>query len=190
MPTQRETGNRMIGGGAYVQVSGLGHQVPGSGVRVRVQVQEISHLPLIKPSSQVAGGSPGWRAAGFIHSVLHAVLHSVIHAVIQFCLCHRLSHLLRWRVAAPGGRWQALSIQPSMQSSIQSSMQSSNFASVIDSVLFSGGGWQPQVAGGGNYRFSPPLSPLFSPQRSPQRSPPLFPTANRYPPKPFSSPGV
>jgi hypothetical protein len=46
-------------------------------------------------------------------------------------ICHRLSHLLRWRVAAPGGRWQALSIRPSIQPSRQSSTQSSNFASVI-----------------------------------------------------------
>jgi hypothetical protein len=42
-------------------------------------------------------------------------------------ICHRF----RWRVAAPGGRWRVLSIQPSMQSSTQSSTQSSNFASVI-----------------------------------------------------------
>jgi hypothetical protein len=33
-------------------------------------------------------------------------------------ICHRF----RWRVAAPGGRWRVLSIQPSMQSSTQSSI--------------------------------------------------------------------
>jgi hypothetical protein len=46
----------MIGWGAYFQVSGLGHQAPGSGIQVRVQVQEIchrfSHLSSIQPSIQ------------------------------------------------------------------------------------------------------------------------------------------
>ena len=53
-----------------------------------------------------------------------------------------ISHRFRWRVAAPGGRWRVLSIQPSMQSSTQSSTQSSNFASVIRHLPSS------QVAGG------------------------------------------
>jgi hypothetical protein len=52
---QRETGDRMIGWGAYFQVSGLGHQAPGSGIQVRVQVQEIchrfSHLSSTQPST-------------------------------------------------------------------------------------------------------------------------------------------
>jgi hypothetical protein len=34
----------MIGWGTHFQVSGPGHQVPGSGVQVRVQVQEICNL--------------------------------------------------------------------------------------------------------------------------------------------------
>ena len=42
----------MIGGGAHIQVSGLGHQEPGSGVQVRAQVQEICHLSSIQPSIQ------------------------------------------------------------------------------------------------------------------------------------------
>ena len=33
----------MIGWGHFFRVSGLGHQVPGSGIQVRVQVQEICH---------------------------------------------------------------------------------------------------------------------------------------------------
>ena len=37
--TQGETGDRMIGGGHF-QVLGLGGQVSGAGVQVRVQVQE------------------------------------------------------------------------------------------------------------------------------------------------------
>ena len=34
---QRETGNRMIGWGAYFQVPGLGHQEPGAGNQVQVR---------------------------------------------------------------------------------------------------------------------------------------------------------
>ena len=55
---QRETGDRMIGwGGDNFQVSGLGHQVPGAGIQVQVQVRELSHRP-------ISGG--GWqpRVAG------------------------------------------------------------------------------------------------------------------------------
>jgi hypothetical protein len=37
---QRETGDRMIGGGYILQVPGLGGQVSGTGVLVRVRVQE------------------------------------------------------------------------------------------------------------------------------------------------------
>ena len=44
----------MVSGGPRFQVSGLGNQVPGSGVQARVQVQEIghrySHLSSIQPS--------------------------------------------------------------------------------------------------------------------------------------------
>ena len=52
-------------------------------------------------------------------------------------ICHRPSHPIR--VAAPGGRWQDFSIQPSIQPSIQSSTQSSIQPSVIDSA-------QPEAA--------------------------------------------
>ena len=38
-------------------------------------------------------------------------------------------------------------------------------------AFISGGRWQPRVAGGGTYPFSPPRSP----QRSPQFSPPISP---------------
>ena len=54
---------------------------------------------------------------------------------------------------------------------------SGNLPSVIDSAIFSGGGWQLQVAGGGFYPFSPQCSPQCSPPLSPR----LFPSANRQP---------
>jgi hypothetical protein len=40
--------------------------------------------------------------------------------------------ILGWRVAAPGGRWRDLSIQPSIQSSTQASTQSSLRASLAN----------------------------------------------------------
>jgi hypothetical protein len=39
---QRETGDRIVGGGIYFQVSGLGRREPGSGLQVRVQVQDLN----------------------------------------------------------------------------------------------------------------------------------------------------
>ena len=39
---QRGTGGRMIGGGHSFRVSGLGSREPGSGVQVRVQVQDLN----------------------------------------------------------------------------------------------------------------------------------------------------
>ena len=81
--TQRETGNRRIGWGHYFQVSGLGRLVPSSGVQVRVQVQEICHLSSVIDAAifpfRVAGGGPGWRVAGLIHSALNSVLNAVLH---------------------------------------------------------------------------------------------------------------
>ena len=65
----------MIGGGAYVQVSGLGHQVPGSGVQVRGQVQEIYLL-----SSAIDS---------VLYSVLNAALHAVLNSVLHPALRHR-----------------------------------------------------------------------------------------------------
>ena len=52
---------------------------------------------------------------------------------------------------------------------------SGNLPSVIDSAIFSGGGWQPRVAGGRLYPFSPPRSPQFSPLCS--SSHPTLPSA-------------
>ena len=56
---QRETGDRMDGGGRdNFQVSGLGHQVPGAGIQVQVQVQDLCHLSISGGGwqPQVAGG--------------------------------------------------------------------------------------------------------------------------------------
>jgi|688.fasta_scaffold284573_2 hypothetical protein len=39
---QRETGDRIVGGGIYFLVSGLGGREPGTGVRVRVQVRDLN----------------------------------------------------------------------------------------------------------------------------------------------------
>ncbi len=75
----------MIGWGSHFQVSGLGHQEPGTGDQVRVQ--EICALSsVIDPallSFRVAGGGSRWQVAAFIHSALHSVLHSVLHAVLN-----------------------------------------------------------------------------------------------------------
>ena len=80
--TQRETGNRRIGWGHFFRVSGLGRQVPGSGVQVRVQVQKTCHLSSVIDAAifpfRVAGDGPGWRVAGLIHSALNIVLHSAL----------------------------------------------------------------------------------------------------------------
>ena len=61
----------MIGGGAQFQVSGLGRQVPGSGVQVRVQVQEICHPSSATDSVifqfQVAGGGTSALRHRFSH---------------------------------------------------------------------------------------------------------------------------
>ena len=122
--TQRETGNRMIDWGVHFQVSGLGRQVPGSGVQVQAQVRETRH-----PSS---------------------VIDSVLF---------------------PGGRHHPFSPHFSPQRSPPFSPQPSVICHRLRHLPISGGGWQPQVAGGSPDPFSPP----FSPQRSPQFSPPMLP---------------
>jgi len=91
---RRSKGNRRPDdwlGQEHIQVSGLGHQVPGSGIQVQVQVRELRHRPI------------------------------------------------------------------------------------------SGGGWQPQVAGGGRSAICPLSSMQSSIQPSTQPSLCLFPTANRQP---------
>jgi hypothetical protein len=74
--TQRETGSRRISWGHFFRVSGLGRLVPGSGVQVRVQVQEICHLSSVIDAAifpfRVAGGGPGWRVAGDCEAVTSA----------------------------------------------------------------------------------------------------------------------
>ena len=54
--------------GGHFQVSGLGHQVSGSGAQVLVRVQEICPLSSVIDSA--------------IHSALHAVLNAVLNSVI------------------------------------------------------------------------------------------------------------
>ena len=107
----------MIGWGAQFQVSGLGRQVPGSGVQARVQVQEIGHLSSAIDSAifhfQVAGGSSGWPVAGLQPSVIR----------------HRFSPPFSPQRSPPRsppiGLCHLSSIQPSFQSSTQSSTQPS-----------------------------------------------------------------
>ena len=43
---QRGTGDRIVGGGIYFQVSGLSRREPGSDVRVRVQVRDLNFTRL------------------------------------------------------------------------------------------------------------------------------------------------
>ena len=83
----------MIGWGHFFRVSGLGRLVSGSGVQVQAQVQEICHLSSVIDAAifpvRVAGGGPGWRVAGLIHSALN----SVLNAALNSALIHRLGHL-------------------------------------------------------------------------------------------------
>ena len=150
---QRETG--LDGAGTHFQVSGLSHQVPGTGAQV--QVREICPLPALsdRPSHlssvidlaihsfRVAGGSPGWQASGLFHSALHSVLNAVLCPSLPGKICplsSAIDSVIRsfrvaggspgWQVAAPGGRWRDFSIQPSTRSfsplqSIQSSIRPS-----------------------------------------------------------------
>ena len=73
----------MIGWGHFFRVSGLGRLVSGSGVQVQAQVQEICHLSSVIDAAifpvRVAGGGPGWRVAGLIHSALNSVLNAALH---------------------------------------------------------------------------------------------------------------
>ncbi len=80
----------MIGwGGIHFQVSGLGHQAPGSGFQVRVQLQEIchrfSHLSSVIDPVIVSGG--GWqpRVAGGGKSALchrSSIQPSILHRYV------------------------------------------------------------------------------------------------------------
>jgi hypothetical protein len=70
----------------HFRVSGLGHQVPGTGIQVQVQVRVFGHLSSVIDSVivpfRVAGGSPGWQVAGLFHSVLHSVLNAALYSAL------------------------------------------------------------------------------------------------------------
>jgi hypothetical protein len=183
----------MIGGGAHFQVSGLGHQVPGSGVRVRVQVQEICH-----PSSAIDSGG-GWQlqvaGGGFypFSPQCSPPLSPPLSPPI-LPLSSVICHLLRWRVAAPGGRWQALSIQPSTQPSIQSSMQQqppdpTQRGGAARWKRLAVGGWEHSQGKLGQHAVLPLPQGKHSPD-TPYSILSAFPSANRQPLKPFRIPGV
>jgi hypothetical protein len=74
--------------GYFFRVPGLGRRVPGAGIQVQVQVQELCHpssaIDSIIVPFRVAGGSPGWQVAGLFHSALNAVLHSVLPSVSSY----------------------------------------------------------------------------------------------------------
>jgi len=133
----------------------------------------LSTCQLVLPSGQLANRSTDQLIAP----------SSVIHSALPH---------FGWQVAAPGGRWRVFRPASSTQSSVIRHRCSHPFQvaggspgrpvagvppSVIDSAIrhlssmqssISGGRWQPRVAGGGAFPFSPPLSP----QRSPPFSPP------------------
>ena len=82
---QRETGDRMDGGGRdNFQVSGLGHQVPGSGIQVQVRVRELSHRPISRWRVAASGG--GWRAICHLSSVIDAVIYSALYSALHAVL--------------------------------------------------------------------------------------------------------
>ena len=117
----------MIGWGVHFQVSGLGRQVPGSGVQVRVKVQEICPLSSIQSSSRVAG-----IIHSALHSVLNAVLHSALHPSTQSSVID--SAIVAFRVAggspgclAAGHIHSALPFCPCHRLSPPSSIQPSSY---------------------------------------------------------------
>ena len=148
--TQRETGNRMIDWGVHFQVSGLGRQVPGSGVQVQAQVRETRHPSSVIDSVLFPGGRHHPFSPHF--SPQRSPPFSPPSSI-------QSSRRFGWQVSAPGGGWQEFRPQPSV------------ICHRLRHLPISGVGWQPQVAGGSPDPFSPP----FSPQRSPQFSPPMLP---------------
>ena len=105
-------------------------------------------------------------------------------------ICHRF----RWRVAAPGGRWQALSIQSSTQSSIQSSMQQqppdpTQRGGAARWKRLAVGGWEHSQGKLGQHAVLPLPQGKHSPD-TPYSILSAFPSANRQPLKPFRIPGV
>ncbi len=87
---QRETGDRMIGWGVSIfrsQVSAIRYLLRalrfGCSFRKSAIDSVICHPSSIQSSFQVAGGSSGWRVAGFIYSALHSVLNAVLHSVLS-----------------------------------------------------------------------------------------------------------
>ena len=135
----------------FFQVSGLGHQEPGTGGQVRVRVQEIcplsSVIDSVIHSFRVAGGSSGWPVAGLLQfSPLLSPQRSPLFSP-PFFQVSGLGH------QDPGTGHQ---VQVLVQ-------EICPLSSVIDSVIHSF-----RVAGSGAFQFSP----QFSPQRSPPCSPP------------------
>ena len=74
----------------FFQVSGLGHQAPGTGDQVQAQVQEICPLSSIQSSIHFGWpvAAPGGRWRAFFNSALHSVLNAVLHSVLSCLLTH------------------------------------------------------------------------------------------------------
>ena len=79
----------MIGWGHFFRVSGLSHQVPGSGIQVRVQVQEICHQSSVIDSVLFSGGRWRPRVAGgrLFHSVLYSASTLPTYATFSSLRC-------------------------------------------------------------------------------------------------------
>jgi hypothetical protein len=101
--TQRETGNRKIGRGISFgsQVSAIRCLVRVFRFRCRFRKSVVGHLTSMQSSSRVAGGGPGWRVAGSIHSALNAALHSALHSEHSYVVTR--SRPYPWQTRAARG---------------------------------------------------------------------------------------
>jgi hypothetical protein len=136
----------MIGRVTHFQVSGLSHQVSGTGIQV--QVQEMCPLSSMQPS--------------VIDSVIYSALHSVLHSVLLGQICPPSSvidlAIVLFQVVGGSLRWQVAGLFYSALHSVLHSVLNVVFrdqiyppSSVIDSAIapfqVAGGSPRWQVAG-------------------------------------------
>ena len=144
---QRETGDRRNGWGKFL-----------SGLRSR--------------PSGIWSGCSGSGAGGGTYPF--SPQFSPPWSNLSSVICHRFSHRLSSRYVmtrSPPYPWQtraARGAAPTPRQALPYTRYSildtlSIPPSAFDAVIFSGGGWRPQVAGGRNHPFSPPPSPQRSP---------------------------
>ena len=100
----------------------------------------ITSLPETATQRETGNRMIGWGAHFQVTGLSRQVPGSDIQVRVLVQEIRPLSSIqpcfhFRWRVAASGGRWRDLSIQPSTQSSTQSSIQSSTQSSHFTPVI-------------------------------------------------------